>query len=126
MQDTYIWYKAVGDQYVGNMLSGLPVNSYKFTLIGPCFVIEEVAGDDSAALITKGNMHECVSSCFLSSFPMNFIAVLMHGFACCLFNFDTSDNLLPAQHHLCSYYFFKGDFSTLRLSSVGFHGQMAV
>ena len=115
MQDTYIWYEAVGDQYEGCMLLGLPLYSYKFALIGPHFVIEEVADDDSAVLITKSNIQECVRSCFLSSFPMNFIAVLMHGFAHCLFNFDTLDNLLPVQHCLHSCFPFKGYFSTLRL-----------
>jgi len=98
---------------VGHVLLGLPVNLYKFALVGPHFVIEEAAGDDSAIL--KSNIFKCISSCFLSSFPTNCTAVLMHGFSCCLFNFDALDSLLPAQHHLHSCFLFKGDFSTLRL-----------
>ena len=56
MQDTYIWYKAVGDQYVGHMLSGLPVNLFKFALVGPCFVVAEAADDDAAVLV-KSNTY---------------------------------------------------------------------
>ena len=84
VQDTYIWYEAAGDQYVGCMLLCLPMNLYKFALVGPHFVIVEAADDDSAVLV-KSNIHECISSCFLSSFPTNSTAVLMHGLpAVCL------------------------------------------
>ena len=38
VQDSYIKYEAGGDQYCGRVLSGLPVHSYKFAIIGPLFV----------------------------------------------------------------------------------------
>ena len=106
VQDTYIWYEAAGDQYVSHMLLGLLVNLYKFALVDPHFVVKAAADDDSAVL--KSNTHECISSCFLSSFPMNFTAVLMHGFACCLFNFDAFDCLLPAQQESSFLFSFQG------------------
>ena len=112
VQDTYIWYEAAGDQYVGRVLSGLPVNSYKFALLGPRFVLS-FENDETTALSEQ--IRECVSSCFLSSLPGNFYSIATHCLACCLYHFDTLDNFYPETHHLCSSYLFKGNFTTIRL-----------
>ena len=70
VQDTYIWYKAAGDQYVGHVLSGLPANLYRFALLGPCFVLSFANGETT---VLSEQIHKCVSSCFLSSLPGNFL-----------------------------------------------------
>ena len=49
VQDTYIWYEAAGGQYMGHVLCGLPVNSYKFALLGLHFVLNS-ANDETPAL----------------------------------------------------------------------------
>jgi hypothetical protein len=37
VQDTYIRYEAAGDMYVGRVVSGLPINSSDFDVVGPLF-----------------------------------------------------------------------------------------
>ena len=98
---------------MGHVLLGLPVNSFKLALLGPHFAVVEAGHDESAVLITE-QIHKCISSCFLTSFPRNFDAILTHGLACCLYNFETLDNLLPVTHHICSCFLFKGDFTTVK------------
>ena len=94
------------------MLSGLPVNLYKFALLGPHFVLS-FENDETTALSEQ--IRECVSSCFLSSLPGNFYSIATHCLACCLYHFDTLDNFFPETHRLRSSYLFKGNFTTIRL-----------
>jgi len=112
VQDTYIWYEAAGDQYVGRVLCGLPVNLYKFALLGPCFVLNS-ANDETLALSEQ--ICKCVSSCFLSSLPSNFYSIATHCLACCLYHFDTLVKFFPETHHLHSCYLFKGIFTEISL-----------
>ena len=113
VQDTYIWYEAAGDQYVGRVLSGLPVNSYKFALLGPCFVLNS-ANDETLALSEQ--IRECVTSCFLSSLPSNFYSIATHCLACCLYHFDTLlVKFFPETHCLCLCYLCKGNFMEISL-----------
>ena len=37
VQDTYLWYEAAGDQYVGRVVSRLPICSSKFSILPPQF-----------------------------------------------------------------------------------------
>jgi len=37
VQDTYLRYEAAGDQYVGRVVSGLPISSPKFSALPPQF-----------------------------------------------------------------------------------------
>jgi len=71
------------------------------------------ANDETLALSEQ--IHECISSCFLSSLPSNFYSIATHCLACCLYHFDTLVKFFPETHHLRSCYLFKGNFTEISL-----------
>ena len=104
-QDLYIWYEAAGDQYCGRVLSGLPLSSHKFAIIGPRFFLNES--------VTQNIVSYAVKTCFVKG-PANFEAILMHGLATCLFHYDFLCGALSNNHRVLSCALFKNNFNVLR------------
>ena len=69
IQDTYLRYEAAGDQYVGRVVSGLPLSSSKFAVL-PCQV--DCSVDECDEMIASffptipGSLH-CMSRFFCAS-----------------------------------------------------------
>jgi len=81
-------------------------------LLGPHFVLNS-ANDETPALSEQ--IHECVSSCFLSSLPSYFYSIATYCLACCLYHFDTIVIFPPETCHLHLCYLFKGNFTEISL-----------
>ena len=110
VQDIYIKYEAAGDQYVGRLLCGLPVNSSDFATVGPRFVLDGAAHDENTARINV-----FVQSCFLSRPPENWLAILTNCVASLLFHFDWLLDRFPNTHRIRNCYLFKSNVADLRL-----------
>jgi len=102
VQDKYIWYEAAGDQFCGRVLSGLPVNSFKFASVGPRFIFNK---DTVDSIDLQNQINACVQLCFMSS-PRNFDAILTHGLASLICHQNFLQQLLPANHRFLSSAFF--------------------
>ena len=54
VQDTYLRYEAAGDQYVGRVVSGLPISSPKFAALPPQFDCCVKTADEIVQLFFPG------------------------------------------------------------------------
>ena len=94
IQDTYLKYEAAGDQYVGRVVSGLPLCSAKFAVLPPQLVDCDV---EQCEKLVK------------SFFP----GIISHLYCCCkflaaslLFHFDKLKTIISPQHPLLIASFF--------------------
>ncbi len=54
MKEQYLQYEKVGGQYLGQVVSGLDVNSIKFAVSPPYFENDETGGPDEGAVVPEG------------------------------------------------------------------------
>ena len=93
VQDTYLRYKAAGDQYIGRVVSGLPICSAKFSVLPPQFNCSVTEVDDitSTCFPNIPGCMKCACRYFAASFlyhydflqqfstpshPINFVSCL--------------------------------------------------
>ena len=94
IQDTYLRYEAAGDQYVGRVVSGLPICSAKFAVLPPQF--HNVCETDLKNFITLS----------FPNFPQNLQHTAKLFLASLIYHYDElSHKYLPITHpiHFCSF-----------------------
>ncbi|CAM9443107.1 unnamed protein product [Chrysoparadoxa australica] len=92
VEGTYKRYESAGDQYIGRVCAGLPVNSEEFMRLAPAFAYvgpngEELPGQEVCCLI---------------SLPERLRALAEHAVASVLYHLDWLKETLPQRHRLWS------------------------
>ena len=88
IQDTYLRYEAAGDQYVGRVVAGLPICSWKFAVLPPQIVDCDVE-----------RCQEIVDCCF-PSLPEGLMYSARFLTASILYHLDELTKLVPPSHPL--------------------------
>ena len=82
VQDNYLWFEQAGDQYTGRCTTGLPVNSYKFTVTSPFFFLPQ------GSEIGESDISEGVSGLFGSVILVGLDNIFWQCFALLLYLLD--------------------------------------
>ncbi|OWZ04406.1 hypothetical protein PHMEG_00023699, partial [Phytophthora megakarya] len=90
LQDRYFRYEAAGDQFLGRVVAGLPVNSAQFAVLPPHFK------DNSSSIVRKG----VTSMLSALANDANLQLILKLYLASLVYHYDFLSSKLPIKHSL--------------------------